>query len=128
MVLPSFSSMRLLARRRHSDAERRLTELQLWVVSSGASCCLIDLQPYETCRVAGVVERLTLDPVAGHLDVSVTDGTDRVTARWAIRRPLPQLACVPGRLLVIEGMAIADGDCLVMLEPTFELNMPAKAA
>jgi hypothetical protein len=100
----------------------------LWVISSGASCCVVDLQPYEPSRVAGVVERLTLDPVAGHVDVSLTDGTDSVIARWAIRRPTPQLACVPGRLMVIEGVPIAGDDCLVMLEPRFELTLPAKVA
>ena len=72
------------------------------------------------CRVAGVIERLTLDPVAGHLDVFVTDGTDRVIARWAIRRPTPQLACAPGRLVVIDGVPVVGDDCLVMLEPDFE--------
>lgn len=120
--------MRSLARRGLSDAERRLTELQLWAVSAGVSCWVIDLEPYEACRVAGLIERLTLDPIEGHMDASVTDGTDRIIARWAIRRPTPQLSCVPGRLVIIEGVPIAGDDCSMILEPAFELVDPAQIA
>ncbi len=104
-----------------SDAERRLAELQLWALSEGASCWIIDLEAYEPCRLAGVIERLTLDPVEGHMDASVSDGTGRVIARWVIRRGAPQMVCVPGRLVVIEGVAIAGDDHLMLLEPRFEL-------
>lgn len=113
--------MKSLARRGLSDAERRLAELQLWSVSAGASCLVMDLEPYEACRVAGVIERLTVDPVAGHIEASVTDGTGRITARWAIRRLAPETACVPGRLVVIEGVPIVGDDDLVINEPHFEL-------
>ncbi len=113
--------MRSLVRHTSSDAERRLTELQLWALSAGASRWMIDLEPYEPCRVAGVIERLTLDPIGGHIDASVTDGTSRVIARWVIRRPTPQLTCVPGRFVVIEGTPLVDDDCLLLLEPNFEL-------
>jgi hypothetical protein len=82
---------------------------------------MIDLTPYELCRVAGVVERLSLYPVEGHVDASVTDGTERVIARWAIRRPTPQLAVSPGRFVVIEGIPTVGDNGLMMLEPTFEL-------
>ncbi len=113
--------MKPLLRHALSDAERRLAELQLWALSEGASCWIIDLEPYETCRLGGVIERLTLDPVEGHLDASVTDGTDRVIARWAIRPSTPQTVCVPRRLIVIEGVAIAGDDNLMLVEPRFEI-------
>lgn len=120
--------MRPIVGRGLTDAERGLSELQLWAISAGASCWIIDLEPYEVCRVAGVIERLSLDPIGGHVDVSVTDGTDRVIARWAIRRPTPQLACVPERLVVIDGVPIAGDDCLMIIEPGFELVDPAQVA
>jgi hypothetical protein len=113
--------MTSLLRRELSDAERGLTELQLWALSAGASCWIIDLEPYEPCRVAGMIERLTVDPVAGHMDASVTDGTDRVIARWAIRRPAPQTACIPGRFVVIEGLPCTGDEHLMILEPQFEV-------
>lgn len=120
--------MTSLGRGSPSDAERRLTELQLWALSAGATGWIIDVEPYEACRVAGVIERLTLDPVAGYMDVSVTDGTDRIIARWAIQRPTPQLVCVPGRLVVIDGVPATGDDCLVMLEPDFELVVAPQVA
>lgn len=120
--------MRSLLRRGLSDAERRITELQLWALSAGASCWIIDLEPYEPCRVAGLIERFTLDPVAGHTDAIVTDGTGRVMARWAIRRPTPNTRCVPGRFVVIDGVPVAGDDHLLMLEPGFELIEPAPLA
>lgn len=96
-------------------------ELQLWALSAGASCWMIDLEPYEHSRVAGVIERLSLDPVEGRIDAVLTDGTERILARWVIRRPTPQLACVPGRFVVIEGVPIPGDDSLLMVEPDFEL-------
>jgi hypothetical protein len=113
--------MTFLLRRGLSDADRGLTERQLWALSAGASCWIIDLEPYEPCRVAGMIERLTVDPVAGHMDASVTDGTDRVIARWAIRRPAPQTACIPGRFVVIEGLPCTGDEHLMILEPQFEV-------
>ena len=113
--------MRCMFRKGPSDAERELTDLQLWAPSAGASCWIIDLEPYEPCRIAGLIERLTLDPVAGNMDASVVDGTDRAIARWAIRRPTPQTVCVPGRFVVIEGVACPGPDHLVLLEPRFQV-------
>jgi hypothetical protein len=106
-----------------ADGERRrLAELQLWAVSRGASLWLIDLQPYELCRIAGVVERLRLDPGGGLIEATVSDGTGEVTARWSIRRPTPELAVSPGRAVVLEGIAVVgrDGE-LILSEPTFEI-------
>jgi hypothetical protein len=110
-----------LLRRGLPEATGDLAELQLSAISAGASCWIVDLAPYMPCRVAGRVERLTLDPVAGHMDASVTDGTGVVVARWAIRPPTPQMACVPGRFVVIEGVPRAGDDHLLILEPRFEI-------
>lgn len=58
---------------------------------------LIDLEPYEHCRVAGVVRRLRVDPTGGYIEATVNDGTGEVAARWPIRRSAPELAIVRGR-------------------------------
>ena len=114
------------ARRSLSEEERRRAELQLLAVSVGASCWMIDLSPYETCRVAGVVERLCLDPVEGHMDAVVSDGTGRLVARWAIQRPTPQLVVSPGRFVSLEGVPRPTDDGFLMLEPSFELVKPSR--
>jgi hypothetical protein len=102
--------------------QRRVTALALWAVSSGASVWLIDLQPYEFSRVAGIVLRLRLDLAQGQIDATVTDGTAEVRARWPIRRPTPELAVKPGRAVLLEGIAVVgrDGE-LVLKDPAFEI-------
>jgi hypothetical protein len=105
----------------HGLGPRWLFELQLWTVSQGASVWLVDLAPYESCRVAGLVERLRIDPVAGFIEASISDGTASVLAQWSIGRPTPQLAVAPGRAVVLEGVAgIGPDGELVLVNPTFE--------
>jgi hypothetical protein len=101
--------------------ERWLFELQVWALSQGISSLVGDLNPYEPCRVAGLVERLLIDPQSGVIEISITDGTGSVIAQWAIRRPTPELAATPGRAIVVDGVAAigADGE-LVIQEPRFE--------
>lgn len=102
--------------------QRWLMELQLWAVSQGASVWLVDLEPYEPCRVVGVVERLRLDPRRGHLQATITDGTGEVAARWPIRTPPSEVAVAPGRAVVLEGVAVVAHDgALILQDPTFRI-------
>ena len=103
-------------------------ELQLWAVSTGASCWIVDLEPYETARVAGSVVKLCIDPIAGEIDAHVWDGTAYLIARWHIARPTPQVAVVPGRRVLLDGVPIFEQDSIVMVEPLFELVEPEVAA
>jgi hypothetical protein len=96
-------------------------ELQLWAVSAGASCWIVDLPRYEVSRVAGLVQKLSIDPVKGHLNALISDGTGWVVARWPIRRSTPQLVVVPGRLVVVEGLTVPGEEQMMMLDPVFEL-------
>lgn len=100
------------------ERKRRLAELQLWAISNGASTWLIDLEPYVSCRVAGIVQRLRIDPLGGYIEATIADGTAAVAARWAIHRPSRELAAVPGRGVVLDGAAVIghDGE-LVFDEP-----------
>jgi len=72
--------------------------------------------------VAGVVRRLRIDPRTGIIEVTITDGSTSLGARWAITRPLPQLRAAPGVGLILEGMARLDerGE-LLMVEPAFQI-------
>jgi hypothetical protein len=113
--------LRLLPRATDKEQDWR-AELQLWAVSMGASAWLIDVEPYEPCRVAAVVQQLRLDPAHGLIDATVTDGTGVITARWRIRRPAPELAAVPRRAVILEGLPVVDERAeLILLDPTLEL-------
>jgi hypothetical protein len=112
--------MRIL-HHRVSQEERRLVELPPWALSAGASGWITDLEAYETCRVVGVVKKLTIDPLRGSIEATVTDGTGWVVARWSTRRPAPQLGVVPGRGVLLEGVPIAAEDGLVLIDPRFHI-------
>ena len=100
--------------------EAWLFDFQLWAISQGISVWLIDLEPYEHCRVAGVVDRLRIDPLSGSVEIVISDGTGVTSARWHIRRPTPQLALVPGRGVVLDGSSTLALDGSVRFEePTF---------
>jgi hypothetical protein len=112
----------LVALRTRDLEESWLFELQLRAVSLGISTWLVDLGPYETCRVAGVVDRLRIDPRAGVIEATISDGTAAVAAQWSISRATPQLALTPGRAVVLEGVASVGLDGKILLRnPTFEL-------
>ena len=110
------------------DDDPWLTELQLWAVSMGASSWVIDIDPYEACRVAGHVTRLVIDPLRDRIEVTVTDGTGELTAGWAIERPAPQLVLGPGRRVLLEGLSLIDHEGNAHLEqPDFRVVSPAGA-
>jgi hypothetical protein len=104
------------------DDERCLVELGLWAVSAGASCWIVDLTGLETVRIGGLVERLNISPVEGHVEALITDGTGRLVSRWGTRPPTPQVAVVPGRLVVVEGLVVVrEDDKMIMLDPAFDI-------
>lgn len=110
-----------LSYRRQWAEDLQQVELQLWAVSAGASCWIIDLRRYEVSRVAGLVRKLSIDPVKGNLDALISDGTGSVVARWPTRRSTPQLVVVPGRAVVVEGLTVPGEEQMMMLDPVFEL-------
>ena len=105
---------------RRSAQDHWLVELQMWAVSCGASTWLIDLEPYESCRVAGIVDRLRIDPAEQVIEVTITDGTASAVARWSTRRT-SRLPVIPGAGVLLEGFAAIGPDGRVVLsEPLSE--------
>lgn len=99
-----------------------LLELQLWAISMGVSSCLVDVEPYERCRVAGVIERLLVDPQTGCVEATVTDGTARLTARWTIASGPTRRGLACGRKVVLEGVALSDLEGETLLdEPALQI-------
>ena len=96
--------------RTRGAAERLLADLQLWAISNGASTWLIDLEPYVRHRIVGVVEHLRIDPLEDHIEITVTDGTAHVSARWPIGRPFSEHLVIPGNGVRLEGFARVDAE------------------
>jgi hypothetical protein len=111
-----------LARTRPDEERRWLERIRLWSAARHDCLWLDRVETYRHCRVAGVVTRLRLDPRAGVTDVSVTDGSASLSARWPIKGSLGQLRAAPGAGLILEGMArIGPSGEMLMLEPAFEI-------
>ena len=69
-----------------------------------------------------MVRKLRIDPVEGAIAAVITDGTADASAIWQIHRTTPQLAVVPGRGVVLEGLTIVGPDGSVALDaPRFEV-------
>jgi hypothetical protein len=105
-----------------------IEELPLWALSAGASSWIADLRPYEGARVAGFVEKMRIEPAEGCVRVSIWDGTGEMGARWHIRRPTPQLAVVPGRFVLLNGVPVAGEHGFEMVEPSFEVAVHHEVA
>lgn len=106
----------------------QIENLPLWALSAGASSWIVDLEPYEPARVAGLVVRMRIAPLDGSVDAWIWDGTGEVLARWQIRRPTPELAVAPGRFVLVTGVPRTGEDVLVILEPVFEVVPTPPAA
>ena len=97
-------------------------KVRLWAAGHTDCLWLDRVELYRDCRVAGIVQRLRLDPFEGELRSTITDGESFVTASWPLARHMPQLAAAPGSGLILQGMPRieASGD-VVFVEPQFEI-------
>jgi hypothetical protein len=76
---------------------------------------------YESCRVAGVVRRVWIDPLQRTIEATIVDDTGSATARWAMKSQ-PRLEILPGAGLVLDGVLRMDHDGgRFMTEPAFEV-------
>lgn len=100
----------------------RSTTIRSWAAGYEDCLWLDKVEPYRICRVAGVVQRLRIDPSAGTVETTVTDGNSQLRARWVLRHQPLQLRAAPGSGLVLEGVARPDLTGEVLFEePSFEI-------
>ena len=66
---------------------------------------MADVDLYEVSRVAGAIQSLRIDPAEGVLQVTISDGTALVTAQWSLDGSIPVPELIPGRLVVLDGVA-----------------------
>jgi hypothetical protein len=106
-----------------SNEERRwLEKIQRWAAGKEDCLWLDRVEVFRSCRVAGVVQRLRIDPEARAIEATITDAATQLRARWRIRTPAPQLRAAPGSGLILEGIARVDPrGGLVMVEPSYEI-------
>jgi RecG-like helicase len=111
---------RFLDRLTETDQERLAHELTTWAASVAGTVRIADARSRERVRVAGMVRRITVEPVEGFeaLSVVLSDGTGLMTARWLGRRKIPGLAL--GSRVVVEGVLGEQQGQRQMVNPTFE--------
>ena len=111
---------RFLDRLTETDQQRLSQELTAWAASIPGTVRIVEARPRAKAKVAGMVRRITVEPVEGFEAVSVvlSDGTGTLTARWLGRRKIPGLAL--GSRLVIEGVMGEQGGQRQIVNPTFE--------
>ena len=114
----------MISQRSRWTQDRAAFELQLWALSRGISAWMADLAPCERCRVAGLVQRLLIEPQAGVIESVVSDGTGAVVAQWRILGTNPRLTVTPGRAVVVDGVPmIAPDRGLVLRDPLVEVHL-----
>ena len=84
---------------------------------------IADVEPRQSVTVVGEISSIRVVPEGGTswLEVTVSDGRDRLVAMWTGRRRLPGLE--PGRRLVLSGRASATGagGRMLLMNPSYEL-------
>ena len=101
---------------REIDAERlvdRFAKLRLNPIS--------ELEARDRTKVCGEVKRMTIKPRSGipSMEIVINDGTGDATVIFSGRRHVAGIE--HGHCIVIEGVAFADGNRLVFLNPAYSL-------
>jgi len=101
---------------RELDAERlvdRFAELRLQPLG--------ELEARDRTKVCGEVKRMTIKPRSGipSTEIVINDGTGDATVIFSGRRHVAGIE--HGHCIVIEGVAFADGNRLVFLNPKYAL-------
>lgn len=101
---------------REIDAERlvdRFAKLRLNPIS--------ELEARDRTKVCGEVKRMTIKPRSGipSMEIVINDGTGDATVIFSGRRHVAGIE--HGHCIVVEGVAFADGNRLVFLNPAYSL-------
>ncbi len=102
---------------REIDAERlvdRFAKLRLSPIS--------ELEARDRTKVCGEVKRMTIKPRSGipSMEIVINDGTGDATVIFSGRRHVAGIE--HGHCIVVEGVAFADGNRLVFLNPAYSLR------
>jgi RecG-like helicase len=111
---------RFLLRMAESDEDRLAEEIQEWAATVPGTVRIRDAPTRSRVKVAGVVKRITVRPLAGFesLEALITDGTGEMSVLWMGRRSIPGLTL--GTRIVVEGVVAEERGALKMVNPRFE--------
>ncbi|MEW6058887.1 MAG: OB-fold nucleic acid binding domain-containing protein [Actinomycetota bacterium] len=111
---------RFLHRLAESDEERLSAEIERWAAQIPGTVRIASVTARDHVKVAGVVKRITVRPVAGFesLEALLSDGTGEMSVVWMGRRTIPGLTL--GTRLVVEGVVGEQRQGLRMVNPVFE--------
>ena len=111
---------RFLLRMAESDEDRLAEEIQEWAATVPGTVRIRDAPTRSRVKVAGVVKRITVRPLAGFesLEALITDGTGELSVLWMGRRSIPGLTL--GTRIVVEGVVAEERGALKMVNPRFE--------
>jgi hypothetical protein len=111
---------RWLDRLTESDEARLADEVRQWSASVPGTVRIADARLRSTVKIAGVIKRMTVLPLAGHesLEALVSDGTGDATVVFMGRRGIEGLTL--GRRIVVEGVLGQQRAGLRMINPRLE--------
>jgi len=113
---------RFFRRMSESDEQRYAEEIEAWASTIPASVRIRDTESRSRSKIAGVVRRITVNPLEGHesLEALMYDGTGEITVVWMGRRTIPGLGL--GTHLVVEGMVGEQRGERRLVNPSFEFG------
>lgn len=113
---------RFFRRMAESDDTRYAEEIKVWAAKVPGTVRISDATPRSRVKLAGVVRRITVRPLAGDesLEAVVYDGTGEVTVVWMGRRSIHGLNL--GTRLVVEGLVAEQRSQRRMVNPSFEFS------
>ena len=112
----------LLGRLTKTSEELRAETCRGWASSVPGTTRIRDVETRHHHKVAGVVQNIRIDPRegSGSIEVTISDGTGYLVAKWLGRQTLSGIGLGTG--LVVTGIAgrLPDGE-LMILNPEYEL-------
>jgi hypothetical protein len=105
-----------------SEEDRYLSKIRSWAAEHDDCLWLNKVEPFHSCRVAGVVRRMRLDPETSTVSVTVSDGISTLGARWPLERSSLPMKAVPGTGVILEGTPeVASSGEILLVDPRCEI-------
>lgn len=104
-----------------SPEDIRNENLRHWADSIAGTCLIVEVQPRQRTKVAGVIRNIRIDPRnGGSIEATVSDGSGSLVAKWLGRSTLSGIRLAEG--LILEGaVGVGNDDLPIILNPEYQL-------